>query len=351
MLQIVDLARNEFSGIVPARFLTKWDAMKTRANFSHLQYPYLNLTGLYYQDAVQVTVKGLELELVKILTMFTSIDFSCNSFEGPIPDTLGDLQALYILNMSYNELSGPIPSSIGNLQQLESLDLSSNKLNGTIPEALSDLNFLSLLNLSYNQLVGMIPTGKQFQTFDNSSFESNPGLCGTPMTKICSTRNTSDPEKSNHRQSSGRSFNWRFIVVGLGFGAGAAAVIAPTMFWDRGRACCDHHVDKVLIMLLPLMGLRYRRWNSDDEEDDDLNNSHTGLNHNFGYGHEDSCGEPELEEERWGRSALLDEDCNRWKSRTRKSNKGPCSYKIDATRISTLAVRMQMQKMAPSAAQ
>ncbi|KAI4324506.1 hypothetical protein MLD38_029990 [Melastoma candidum] len=305
MLQIVDLSRNKFSGIVPAQCLTKWDAMKTSSDVSHLQYSYLQLTGLYYQDTVQVTVKGLELELVKILTLFTSIDFSSNSFEGLIPDTLGELQALYVLNMSYNELSGPIPSSIGNLQQLESLDLSSNKLNGTIPEALSDLNFLALLNLSYNQLVGKIPTRKQFLTFTNSSFEGNPGLCGPPMTKICSTTNTTDPAKSNHRQSSDKSFNWQFIVVGLGFGAGAAAVLTPTMFWDRGRMCCDRHVDKILMVLLPLMGLRYRRWNPDDEEDDDLTNSCTGLNHEFGYGHQDSSGEPEREEERWGRYCVL----------------------------------------------
>ncbi|KAI4331605.1 hypothetical protein MLD38_029780 [Melastoma candidum] len=174
MLQIVDLARNEFSGIVPARCLTKWHAMKTRANFSHLQYPYLKLTGLYYQDAVQVTVKGLELE--------------------------------------------------GN---------------------------------------------------------------------------------SCHRTNN---------VLG------------------QGKACCDHHVDKVLIMLLPLMGLRYRRWNSDDEEDDDLNNSHTGLNHNFGYGHEDRCGEPELEEERWGRYCVL---CTKFDPSIKRVSHNPKCACYDTPRTST----------------
>ncbi|KAK3444993.1 hypothetical protein EUGRSUZ_A00565, partial [Eucalyptus grandis] len=204
MLQIVDISSNNFSGILPAQSLTTWEAMKANVDFNYIQYPLYNISGLfyrdtasvilkgrqvelYYQDTISVTIKGLQVELVKILTLFTSIDFSCNNFEGPIPDTLGALKALYFLNLSNNAFSGPIPPSLGHLHQLESLDLSRNDLNGTIPTKLSDLNFLSVLNLSYNKLVGCIPAIKQFLTFSASSFENNNGLCGFPLETICSS--------------------------------------------------------------------------------------------------------------------------------------------------------------------
>ncbi|XP_039173453.1 receptor like protein 22-like [Eucalyptus grandis] len=187
MLQIVDISSNNFSGSLLVKSLTTWEAMEFNVDINHIQYPFLRLSGLYYQDSVSVTLKGLQVELVKILTVFTSIDFSCNNFEGPMPDTLGNLKGLYLLNLSRNAFSGLIPPSLGKLLQLESLDLSQNDLNGTIPTQLSDLNFLSVLNLSYNKLVGCIPTIKQFLTFSASSFENNSGLCGFPLETICSS--------------------------------------------------------------------------------------------------------------------------------------------------------------------
>ncbi|KAL3753564.1 hypothetical protein ACJRO7_000900 [Eucalyptus globulus] len=133
MLQIVDISSNNFSGTLRAEWLTSLEAMKANIDFNDIEYPFLPFSGLYYQDTVSITFKGLQVELVKILTPFTLIDFSCNNFEGPIPDTLGALEALYFLNLSNNAFSGPIPPSLGHLHQLESLDLSRNDLNGTIP--------------------------------------------------------------------------------------------------------------------------------------------------------------------------------------------------------------------------
>ncbi|XP_031277395.1 receptor-like protein 6 [Pistacia vera] len=133
-LQIVDLAINNFNGTIPGKYLTTWKAMmadedEAQSQFKHLQFQFLEFGQLYYQDSVTVTSKGLELELVKILTLFTSIDLSNNNFEGPIPEETGLLKSLRLLNLSHNALTGPIPLSMGNLLQLESLDLSANELN------------------------------------------------------------------------------------------------------------------------------------------------------------------------------------------------------------------------------
>ncbi|RVW84018.1 Receptor-like protein 12 [Vitis vinifera] len=190
MLQIVDLAWNNFSGVLPEKCFSNWRAMMAgeddvQSKSNHLRFKVLAFSQLYYQDAVTVTSKGQEMELVKVLTLFTSIDFSCNNFQGDIPEDIGDLKLLYVLNLSGNGFTGQIPSSLGQLRQLESLDLSLNKLSGEIPAQLSSLNFLSVLNLSFNGLVGRIPTGNQLQTFSENSFAGNRGLCGFPLNVSC----------------------------------------------------------------------------------------------------------------------------------------------------------------------
>ncbi|KAK1412425.1 hypothetical protein QVD17_33670 [Tagetes erecta] len=217
-LQILDISHNSFSGHVPTNLFSQWDAMKTKENRESNKQPSLTLIQssdyLNYKDMVTVTGKGLEMELVKILTIFTSIDISNNQFSGEIPHTIGQLKALYIFNVSHNGFTGYIPPSLGNLSQLESLDMSSNKLSGEIPKALTYLSFLSTFNLSYNQLKGRIPTGSQFQTFENDSYLGNERLCGFPLSRGCTS--------SNHAPDSQESDNendWRSIYYGFGFGA------------------------------------------------------------------------------------------------------------------------------------
>ncbi|KAJ0699579.1 putative leucine-rich repeat domain superfamily [Helianthus annuus] len=164
------MAHNSFSSTMPADFFWQWGAMMTDENVQskkHISFPVLMLSEVYYQDSVILTVKGLELELVKILALFTSIDISSNHFSGEIPSTIGQLKALYLLNISHNEFTGSIPPSIRNLSHLESLDMSSNRITGDIPSVLTSLPFLSSFNLSYNHLEGKIPTGNQFNTFDD----------------------------------------------------------------------------------------------------------------------------------------------------------------------------------------
>ncbi|XP_030453489.2 putative receptor like protein 25 [Syzygium oleosum] len=138
-----------------------------------------------YENSVTVTMKGREVELVKILTIFTTIDLSHNSFQGEILGVFGNLHSLIGLNLSYNHLIGSIPSTLGNLTDLGWLDLSSNKLSGGIPRVLGDLASLGYLDLSNNQLTGRVPQDKHLSTFSNDSFSGNPGLCGTPLSKAC----------------------------------------------------------------------------------------------------------------------------------------------------------------------
>ncbi|XP_039155760.1 putative receptor like protein 25 [Eucalyptus grandis] len=143
-----------------------------------MSYP----TGITtYEDSVKVIMKGNEILLVRILTIFITLDLSLNSFEGNISDVIGHLQSLVGLNLSHNHLMGSIPPTLGDLTNLEWLDLSTNKLSGMIPRELGDLTFLEYLNLSENQLMGCIPQNKQLSTFTSDSFRGNIGLHGTPL--------------------------------------------------------------------------------------------------------------------------------------------------------------------------
>ncbi|KAI3902793.1 hypothetical protein MKW92_052157 [Papaver armeniacum] len=253
-LQIVDISSNKFTGTLSSECFLSWAGMmvsKDEAQSNHkrkiLGFRVLPLTRLYYQDAVMVTSKGLDMELVKILKVFSSIDLSNNEFEGEIPETIGNLISLYVLNFSRNALTGPIPSTIGNLEQLESLDLSHNKLAGEIPYQLAQLSFLSVLNLSFNKLTGRIPSGNQFQTFEPSSFKGNEGLCGPPLSNVC--RNISDmPQKYVHSKE---KFDWHFILTGLGFGVGVGMILGPLSFWKTGRQWYNEQLNRILTRIFP----------------------------------------------------------------------------------------------------
>ncbi|KEH28916.1 putative leucine-rich repeat-containing, plant-type, leucine-rich repeat domain, L [Medicago truncatula] len=265
-LQIVDLAFNNFSGKLPGKCFTTWEAMRSDENqadckVKHVQFEVLQFGQIYYHDSVTVTSKGQQMEYVKILTVFTAVDLSSNHFEGEIPKQLFDFKALYVLNLSNNALSGQIPSSIGNLKQLESLDLSNNSLDGEIPTQISTLSFLSFLNLSFNQLSGKIPTGTQLQSFPETSFIGNEKLYGPPLP----TNNSNN--KIRPTTESVMKFDWQYVSTGIGFGVGAGVVFAPMMFWERGKKWSNGIIDKILMAILPLFGLVYTPVD-DDEEDD-----------------------------------------------------------------------------------
>lgn len=165
------------------------------------------------------------------MNIFTSIDISNNRFEGNIPHTMGELKSLVSLNLSLNALTGSIPKSIGTLKLLETLDLSKNKLTGKIPVELIDISFLEVLDLSYNQLTGKIPTGSQIQTFPETSFEGNKGLCRLPLYIKCSGVPVLTAYYDD--EDPGDNIKWEFVAPEVGFAVGLGIVILPLIFNKR----------------------------------------------------------------------------------------------------------------------
>ncbi|KAM3323511.1 hypothetical protein P3S67_004662 [Capsicum chacoense] len=232
-LRMLDLSCNAFMAEIPTGLFHNLKAMK------RIDQTAKGPNDEYYEDSVTVVTKGQELEVVRILSLYTTMDLSINKFEGQIPSMIGDLIALRVLNLSHNGLQGHIPTSLGKLSVVESLDLSFNQLSGDIPETLASLTSLAVLNLSRNHLQGCIPGGPQFATFQNNSYEGNDGLRGFPLSKDCesSWRPESDSTTGVLDQESNSTLlselSWKVVLMGYGSGLFIGSSIAYFLLSSR----------------------------------------------------------------------------------------------------------------------
>ncbi|KFK23445.1 hypothetical protein AALP_AAs69602U000300 [Arabis alpina] len=206
-LRIFDISDNHFSGVLPSYYFVSWNVM-VEDNMSQDA----SLVAGYDFSSVVLTNKGLKMKLVgSVFRMYKTIDVSRNRLEGDIPESIGSLKGLIVLNMSNNAFTGRIPQSLTNLINLESLDLSQNRLSGEIPPQLGKLMFISRMNFSYNMLEGPIPQGTQIQSQNSSSFAENPGLCGAPLEDTCGgggEEEETEQEQDEEHEEKEQVFSW-----------------------------------------------------------------------------------------------------------------------------------------------
>ncbi|XP_075657233.1 receptor-like protein 47 isoform X2 [Castanea sativa] len=224
-LHILDLSSNKFTGKLPFEYFQIWKYMKKidADNFTYmLEFTSILSCGYavyqYYPYSMKIINKGREIMYSRIIEVFATIDLSSNEFNGKVSEFIGNLNGLQLLNLSNNNLTGHIPLSLGELTTLESLDLSQNKLSGQIPWQLTKLTFLGSFNVSNNQLTGLIPHGYQFDTFENSSFAGNLGLCGKPLSKKCENHEQAPLPSSGIKEVQDSwfhmEFDWKIILPG-----------------------------------------------------------------------------------------------------------------------------------------
>ncbi|KAF3577877.1 hypothetical protein DY000_02035112 [Brassica cretica] len=215
-LRILEIAYNNFSGSLPPDYFVNWKA--SSLDEDGRLYMEDNSSALYvYQDTIDLQYKGLKMEQAKILTSYSTIDFSGNRLEGPIPESIGLLKKLIALNLSNNAFTGHIPLSLANVTELESLDLSNNQLSGTIPKELEKLSFLSYISVAHNQLKGEIPQGTQITSQPRSSLEGNAELCGFPLKGSC-FRTIAPPMQQQEQDKGEEVLNWKAVAIGYGPG-------------------------------------------------------------------------------------------------------------------------------------
>ncbi|KAF2310531.1 hypothetical protein GH714_013758 [Hevea brasiliensis] len=232
-LQILDLSQNYISGSLPSNFcplgeiplqLCKLDNLHlidlSHNNLSgHIPYCLRSrnddwlapISSVQPEQPVEFTTKNnFYFYQPRILRYFSGIDLSCNNLTGEIPPEIGNLSMIKVLNLSHNKLVGPIPPTFSNLKQIESLDLSYNNLDGKIPQ-LTQLYSLAVFSVAHNNLSGKTPERvAQFATFEQSSYEGNPFLCGPPLPKSCYNTSPSPP-----RTSTGEKEDNGFMDLGV----------------------------------------------------------------------------------------------------------------------------------------
>lgn len=231
------LQRNKFSGKLPSF-----------SGLSKLQYAFLDenqfdtipmdfFDGLASLEVLSLSNNPLNESgwiLPKSLgdsAQLTNLSLIGCNLIGPLPDFLGGMQSLAVLQLSYNMLSGEIPvsygglplqilwlneqkgdqisgsldvissmtmireawihgnsltgsipSSIGQLTSLQRLWVNNNKLVGEIPANLTSLKQLQSLRLDNNLLVGPIPKNSiaNFSYANNPTCQVVPGLLCAP---------------------------------------------------------------------------------------------------------------------------------------------------------------------------
>ncbi|CAI0546285.1 unnamed protein product [Linum tenue] len=225
LLHFLDLSHNNLSGGIP-KCLDNLTAI-VYGNSSELYYRDFQFRMAYFKEETKVVTKGRAYDYNRNLALLNVIDFSENNLSGPIPEEMTKLLSLRVLNLSSNHISGAIPEKIGDLKVLETLDLSHNQLSGEIPATLSSLTFLTHLIVSYNNFSGKIPAGRQLQTFDASSYQGNPFLCGFPSRVKCPTESitttappTTGTEPEDEEDEIFELGTGLYVSIVLGFGFG-----------------------------------------------------------------------------------------------------------------------------------
>ncbi|KAF7011192.1 hypothetical protein CFC21_025524 [Triticum aestivum] len=157
-LYFLDLGYNRLTGTIPPLLLRK-------ASDAYLYLSHNKLTG------------GVPAEFAAV--HFWTIDLSYNGFKGDASSLFGANKPLLNVDLSHNAFSFNL-SGVQLPEGLNSLELSHNDIYGDIPEMVVDM-MLNYLNVSYNRLSGVVPAGGNMAWFDQSCFQHNKGLCGSPL--------------------------------------------------------------------------------------------------------------------------------------------------------------------------
>ncbi|KAF7851920.1 hypothetical protein BT93_L1633 [Corymbia citriodora subsp. variegata] len=214
-LSNLGLQNNRFSGAVPSL-----------SGLASLQYAYLDYNNFdsipsdFFVGLENLQVLALDGNDLNASTgwMFPKelqnsaqlTNLTCNecNLVGPVPDFLGSMASLLVLELSGNSLTGGIPPSFANsslqilwlnnqlnggmtgpidvvtsMVSLKSLWLHGNSFSGTIPGNIGDLAFLKSLNLNGNQLAGLIPDSLIGMDLDVLDLNNNKFMGPTPKFK------------------------------------------------------------------------------------------------------------------------------------------------------------------------
>ncbi|GKC36232.1 leucine-rich repeat-containing protein [Tanacetum coccineum] len=196
-LSLLNLSHNFITGLPQFQWYGRMEELYLQSNLIEGPFPpsICNMSHLWYLDMSHNSFDGVIPQCVGNLNnSLEMMDLGNNSFQGTIPNVFGGFIYMFKgLILNGNQLEGGVPSSLSKCEYLKVLDLGNNQLNGTFPGWLGELCFLQVLilksnnfhgniqpsfavkfpfprlqvlDLSHNSFVGQLPT-KYFQNFNS----------------------------------------------------------------------------------------------------------------------------------------------------------------------------------------
>ncbi|KAH7657225.1 Non-specific serine/threonine protein kinase protein [Dioscorea alata] len=169
-LRVLDFNANKLTGMIPVElgYLSKLDQLVLDNNsfVSVLPSSLGNLSSLTIlsincglgSGSASYCLHGNIPEELGNLAKLQLIDVSGNMLSGTMPPSLFNLSLLHTLAVAVNHLHGKLPPSIGTaLPHLEAFKLAGNRFTGPIPVSLSNASSLAVVELSKNNFSGQIP--------------------------------------------------------------------------------------------------------------------------------------------------------------------------------------------------
>ncbi|KAF7836341.1 MDIS1-interacting receptor like kinase 2-like [Senna tora] len=169
-LQFLDLNINHLNGTLPlslANLTQLYELDLSENNITGILDPSLFPEGIERPKSGLIGMKYLLLHdnllwgripnEIGNLRDLTILQLDANGFFGPIPPSLGNCTHLEVLTMPENHLSGIIPPSIGRLTNLSEVRFHTNNLYGHLPQEFGNFSALTILLLSNNNFSGQLP--------------------------------------------------------------------------------------------------------------------------------------------------------------------------------------------------
>lgn len=159
-LVYLDLRFNAFSGELPPEvFAKELDAVFLNNNQFEGQIP----DALWSSPATVITLANNRFTGTVPATYgygagggrVREVLFLNNNLTGCVPEALGFLPSIQVLDLSYNALSGHLPGTLSCLSGIEVLNVAHNQLTGELPDLLCDLRRITNLSVSFNFFSGI----------------------------------------------------------------------------------------------------------------------------------------------------------------------------------------------------
>ncbi|ESQ32093.1 hypothetical protein EUTSA_v10004209mg [Eutrema salsugineum] len=170
-LKYLDLRYNELEGELPESLFDKdLDALflnsnrfvsKIPVNMGNSPVSVLVLASNRFEGCIPTSFGKMGKTLNEIILMD-------NGLQSCLPNDMGLLRNVTVLDVSYNWLVGELPESMGQMEKLEVLNVERNMLSGVIPEELCSLKNLKEFRFGSNYFTGEPSTCCNLESYNST---------------------------------------------------------------------------------------------------------------------------------------------------------------------------------------